>query len=93
MRTDEGDVHTVAGEYREISPPERLAYTWRWEEGREPAMAGSEDTLVVVEFHEDGDGTLVKLTHSGFASEEIKGMHAHGWEAVLANLERNVFSS
>lgn len=61
--------------------------------GPEPAMAGSEDTLVVVEFHEDGDGTLVKLTHSGFASEEIKGMHAHGWEAVLANLERNVFSS
>jgi hypothetical protein len=23
---------------------------------------------------------------------ELKGMHAHGWEAVLATLERNVFS-
>jgi hypothetical protein len=23
---------------------------------------------------------------------EIKGMHAHGWESVLANLESNVFS-
>jgi uncharacterized protein YndB with AHSA1/START domain len=90
MRTDEGEIHTVGGEYREISAPERLAYTWRWEEGPEPAMARSEETLVVVEFLEDGEGTLVKLTHSGFASEEIMGMHAHGWEAVLANLDRNV---
>lgn len=92
MLTDTGDVHTVRGEYREISPPERLAYTWSWEEGPDAAMAGSESTLVVVEFLEDGDGTLVKLTHSGFASDEIRGMHAQGWEAVLANLERSVFS-
>lgn len=92
MRTDEGDVHTVRGEYTEISPPERLVYTWAWEEGPEPAMAGSESTLVVVEFVEDGDGTLVKLTHSGFASEQIRDLHVQGWEAVLANLERSVFS-
>ena len=92
MRTDTGDVHTVRGEYTEVRPPERLAYTWSWEEGPEPAMAGSESTLVVVEFLEDGDGTLVKLTHSGFSSDQILEMHAQGWEAVLANLERRVFS-
>ncbi|MFL5923267.1 MAG: SRPBCC domain-containing protein [Gaiellaceae bacterium] len=91
MKTDEGEVHTVFGEYREVSPPERLAFTWTWEEGPGPAMTGSAGTLVVVEFHEDGDGTLVKLTHSGFADEEIKGMHLHGWQGVLASLERNVF--
>jgi uncharacterized protein YndB with AHSA1/START domain len=91
MKTDEGEVHTVFGEYREVSPPERLAFTWTWEEGPGPAMAGSDNTLVVVEFHEDGEGTLVKLTHSGFADEEIKGMHVHGWQGVLANLERSVF--
>jgi uncharacterized protein YndB with AHSA1/START domain len=33
MRTDEGEVHTVFGKYREVRPPERLAYTWTWEEG------------------------------------------------------------
>jgi uncharacterized protein YndB with AHSA1/START domain len=92
MRTDTGEVHTVRGEYREVQAPERLAYTWSWEEGPKQAQEGSENTLVVVEFLEDGDGTLVKLTHTGFASEEIRGMHVHGWEAVLANLERNVFS-
>ncbi|MEP7224464.1 MAG: SRPBCC domain-containing protein [Actinomycetota bacterium] len=91
MRTDAGEVHTVSGEFREVRPPERLAYTWSWEQGPEAAMAGSEETLVIVDFLEDGAGTLVKLTHSGFASEEIRGMHAQGWEAVLANLERSVF--
>jgi uncharacterized protein YndB with AHSA1/START domain len=92
MRTDEGDVHTVHGEYTEFSPPKRLAYTWSWDEGPEPAMAGSENSLVVVEFLEDGDGTLVRLTHSGLANEQIREMHVQGWEAVLANLERAVFS-
>ena len=92
MRTDTGEVHTVGGEFTEVRAPERLAYTWAWEEGPEAAMAGSESTLVIVDFHEDGDGTLVTLTHSGFADEETRGMHAQGWEAVLANLERRVFS-
>jgi uncharacterized protein YndB with AHSA1/START domain len=91
MRTDEGEVHTVRGEYTEIRPPERLAYTWAWEEGPDPVMAGSEHTLVVVDFIEDGDGTIVKLSHSGFANDQVCEMHAHGWEAVLANLEARVF--
>ena len=49
MRTDVGEVHTVGGEYREIRPPERLAYTWAWEEGSDAVMAGSEHSVVVVD--------------------------------------------
>jgi uncharacterized protein YndB with AHSA1/START domain len=90
MRTDEGELHTVGGQYKEMSPPERLAFTWTWEEGPSELKAGNDSTLVVVEFHEDGDGTLVKLTHSGFGSEEERGKHTHGWQAVLANLEGSV---
>ena len=41
MRTDTGEVHTVRGEYTEVRPPERLAYTWAWEEGPEPVMEGT----------------------------------------------------
>ena len=92
MKTDTGEVHTVFGEYREVERPERLAYTWTWEEGPGPAMEGSGDSLVEIEFVEDGDGTLVKLRHSGFANDEIKGMHAQGWQGVLANLEKRLFS-
>ena len=93
MRDPEsGDVHTVGGEYKEVSRPERLAYTWTWETNSD-AMRGSDDTLVVVEFVDDGDGTEVVLTHSGFADEQIRDMHAHGWNGCLDNLERRVLGS
>jgi hypothetical protein len=55
-------------------------------------MHGSENTLVVVDFVEDGDGTLVKLTHSGFANDRLRDLHVHGWRGVLASLERRIFS-
>jgi uncharacterized protein YndB with AHSA1/START domain len=87
MEDPTGSVHTVVGEYKEVTPPERLAYTWSWE-GGPPEMAGSADSLVVVEFLEDGDGTEVVLTHSGFASGEIRGEHEKGWTAVIENLGR-----
>ncbi len=87
MQDPNGSAHTVVGEYKEITPPERLAYTWSWE-GGPPEMDGSADSLVVVEFLEDGDGTEVVLMHSGFANGEIRGEHEKGWTAVIGNLGR-----
>ena len=88
--TDSGAVHVVTGEYVEVDPPARLAYTWTWE-GEPAEMRGSEDTHVVVEFVPDGGGTLVLVTHSEFADERIRDMHDAGWTACLDNLERRVF--
>ncbi|HEX6701031.1 MAG TPA: SRPBCC domain-containing protein [Gaiellaceae bacterium] len=89
--TDSGMVHAVVGEYAEVRPPERLAYTWTWESN--PAeMAGSAGSLVEVDFVESDGGTEVQVTHSGFASQEIAGMHEHGWNGCLDNLERRVLS-
>jgi uncharacterized protein YndB with AHSA1/START domain len=82
-----GDIHTVGGEYSEIRRPERLAYTWAWE--GTPGQMGDE-TLVEVDFVEHGNGTEVVVTHSGFANAELRGMHEHGWNACLDNLERRV---
>jgi uncharacterized protein YndB with AHSA1/START domain len=82
-----GELHAVAGEYTEVEPPARLAYTWTWE-GDPGLMRGSADTLVVVEFHEDGDGTQVELRHSGFAGDAIRDMHGGGWGGCLDSLER-----
>jgi uncharacterized protein YndB with AHSA1/START domain len=77
----------VHGEYTEVRPPERLVYTWTWE-GEPELMRGSEGTVVEVDFVDDGDGTLVVLTHRGFAHEEIRDMHGEGWRGCLDNLER-----
>jgi uncharacterized protein YndB with AHSA1/START domain len=87
MRDPEsGQTHTVVGEYREVQPPERLVYTWTWE-SNPTEMQGSAGSVVTVEFTDDGGATEVSLTHSGFANEEIRDLHVHGWEGVLANLE------
>jgi uncharacterized protein YndB with AHSA1/START domain len=91
MRDPEsGETHTLVGEYREVTPPERLVYTWTWESNVD-AMSGSENTLVEVDFREDGDATEVVVTHSGFATPELRDMHTHGWNGCLDNLERRVF--
>jgi uncharacterized protein YndB with AHSA1/START domain len=47
MQPTAGDAFIVSGTYREVEPPVRLVYTWRWETG--PAADGSE-SLVSVEF-------------------------------------------
>lgn len=85
--TSKGETHTVVGEYKEVQPPERLVYTWSWESN--PAeMEGSMGSLVTVEFADEGGATEVSLTHTGFSDEGIRDLHAHGWEACIANLER-----
>ena len=85
---DSGDVHTVGGEYTEVSRPDRLVYTWAWEMG--VGVTGDE-SLVTVEFIDAGDGTEVVLTHTGLAGEQDRDNHEHGWRECLANLERRVF--
>jgi uncharacterized protein YndB with AHSA1/START domain len=87
MVTSSGETHTVSGEYKEVRAPERLAYTWAWEMGPE-VLDGSPITLVEVDFDEDGSGTTVTLTHTGFSGAEARDMHAHGWSGTLDNLER-----
>jgi uncharacterized protein YndB with AHSA1/START domain len=91
MRDPEHGVeYTVAGEYVEVRPPERLVYTWTWA-GEPEEMRGSERTLVTVEFAQDGNATEVVLTHRGFADKHIRDLHAEGWAGCLANLESRVF--
>lgn len=88
MRDPEtGAEYTVGGEYVEIRRPKRLAYTWTWE-GEAELMSGSERTLVEVDFAEDGNGTVVQLTHTRFADDRIRDLHGEGWTGCLENLRR-----
>jgi uncharacterized protein YndB with AHSA1/START domain len=87
MIADDGQVHTVRGEYTEVRPPERLVYTWTWESNPEE-MQGSAATIVEVDFEADGDATTVTLTHTGFANAQIRDMHTHGWNGTFDSLER-----
>jgi uncharacterized protein YndB with AHSA1/START domain len=91
MQADDGTVHAVAGEFREIDRPNRLVYTWAWlgEDGPHPGH----ESLVTVEFRPDADGTVVALEHAQLVSDESRAQHEHGWRGVMDNLERRVFGS
>src|SRR5438552_2469046 len=48
MRSYDGDqMLTVTGTYREVEPPRRLVFTWRWEDGVPDAF----ESLVTIELH------------------------------------------
>ncbi len=71
---------TVEGEFLEIDPPRRLAYTWTsW-------MPVS--TKVVWELEAQANGTMLKLTHTGFAGDADQAKnHSLGWSSVLGWLQ------
>ncbi len=70
------------GAFVEIRPPERLAFTFRWERGE----WNYPKTLVRAEFTEIGDETEIALTHEGFPDENMRDEHADGWGECLDNL-------
>ena len=79
----EGNSHIAFGTYREIDPPNRIVYTWDWEDS-ENAMG---ETVVTVDFRATGDSTEVVLVHSGFPAVEAKEHHEQGWGACLMHFE------
>lgn len=86
MQPRSGTTETVGGEYREIKPPERLVFTWKWD-GKMGEMG---ETLVTVTFDErrgeQGVETEVRMHHSGFPAPEARDGHQSGWNSVLSEL-------
>jgi uncharacterized protein YndB with AHSA1/START domain len=74
----------IHGKYLEVKPPERLVFTWRWE--NDPIHGESGDTLVTVEFHARGERTEVVLTHEGLPSEVSLREHDEGWAECLEKI-------
>jgi glutathione S-transferase len=78
----DGTRYIVGGEYREISRPDRLVFTWEWEAGPMPGV----QTLIEVSFTAKDDGTLVQMRHSGFPAAAARDGHGQGWNAPLNKL-------
>ena len=83
MRSAKGEEFHVTGTYREVRPPERLVYTWRWDG---TAHDAPDETLVTVEFEASGATTLLHLTHERFPDADARSRHGLGWNGVLDSL-------
>ncbi len=87
MRDRDGTTIYVSGKYVEILPPQRLVFTWAWETDP-PGI----DSLVTVEFFEQGDMTRVVLRHEQLADTQSREQHRRGWEEILELLELSLSS-
>lgn len=83
IRSPEGKEHWMQGVYREIIEPERLVFTFAWEdEDRQP----KHETLVTVTFTEQGSQTLMTFHQAIFESVESRDAHNTGWSECFDRL-------
>jgi len=84
MKSADGALHDVRGEYREIAPLRRLVFTWAWQS--EP----QDEALVTITLRPDGAGTELTLQHDRLPSTASRDKHEHGWLGCLDRLQRVV---
>ena len=72
--------HGGSGEFTQIDPPRRLAFTWTWDD--DPAAR----QLIEVDFTDHGAATTVVLTVSGIPAQAADD-HRVGWQNSFDHLE------
>ena len=85
MLAPNGQRHIVSGVYRTIDRPDRLVFTWGWED--ESGVRGH-DSEVELTFTAAGSGTHLQLVHRKLADAESRDSHRAGWTSSLNDLER-----
>jgi uncharacterized protein YndB with AHSA1/START domain len=79
MQSEQG-IYSHTGEYREITRPEKLAFTWS------SINTQNKETLVTVTLIQHGQQTELVLTHEGLPDKQAQEMHALGWNSILDKL-------
>lgn len=74
----------ASGEFVEVVPYSRVVFTWGWE--LELLAVPPASTTVEVALVPEGDGTLVRLTHSELPPDSV-AFHRRGWGHYLGRLE------
>lgn len=84
MQPPDGELFHLSGEFRDVDPLARLAYTFRWD----PPHPDDRETVVIVSLEDRGEETEVRLTQGEFATEERYALHRAGWTESFERLEQ-----
>jgi uncharacterized protein YndB with AHSA1/START domain len=74
---------TVVGRFVELVPPQRLVFTYGWEDGRMGVPPAS--TTVEIDLVEENGTTTLRLVHHGLPPEVVPD-HERGWAYFLGVL-------
>ena len=77
-------VYPLSGTYREVSPPDRLVFTWTWGHGELEGL----EMLVTIELRAADGGTDLTLIHEKLPSDTACEKHQFGWTGCLDGLEQ-----
>jgi uncharacterized protein YndB with AHSA1/START domain len=80
MRSPHGTEHWKRGVYREIIEPERIVFTFAWED---PGGHTGHELLTTVTFAEQGTKTKLTLHQAMFETTERRDDHVMGWTSCL----------
>ena len=83
MQPPDGEMFHLSGEFREVDPPARLAYTFRWEE----PDPDDQETVVTLTLRDLGDATELVLAQRPFATDGRRALHERGWTDSLERLQ------
>jgi uncharacterized protein YndB with AHSA1/START domain len=86
MQPPEGDRFYLTGEFCELDPPARLAYTFVWE-APDPDDV---ENRVGLSFRDRGGSTEVAFMQGPFKTEARRALHRDGWTDAFDKLERLV---
>ena len=84
MQPPEGESFYLTGEFREVDPPARLAFTFVWEDPDPHDV----ETLVELSFTDLGGSTQLALSQGRFKTEARRQLHRDGWSDSFDKLER-----
>src|SRR4051794_4066870 len=74
----------LSGEFREVDPPHRLAFTFVYEQPDPDDV----ETLATLTFADLGESTAVSFTQGPFKTEARRELHRQGWTESFDKLER-----
>jgi uncharacterized protein YndB with AHSA1/START domain len=70
------------GEVVEVTPHERVVFTWGWEGGETLPPGGSRIEITLAN---TGNGTTLRMVHSGLPNELVD-RHGDGWDHFIPRL-------
>jgi uncharacterized protein YndB with AHSA1/START domain len=83
MQPPVGEAFHLSGDFLEIHVPERLSYTFRWDE----STPDDRETVVRLTLRSLGAATQVSLWQGEFATEERVELHRSGWTDSFEKLQ------
>jgi uncharacterized protein YndB with AHSA1/START domain len=89
LKAADGKELWQGGEWREVVAPERLAFTFGWEQ---PDGSRGPETLITIALAEQGGNTLMTFRQEMFDTKENRDGHRLGWNSAFDRLAEYLVS-